>query len=131
MNTIKLIVISAVVFLLMDALWLGVVAKGFYMKHMGSFLAVKDGGFEVNILAAVIVYIALIGGLVIFVQPLAGHNVWAALGYGMLFGFVTYGTYDFTNMAVLKDWSWYVSIVDVIWGMVICGVTSMVACFFK
>lgn len=131
MATVKLLFISTLVFLLMDALWLGFIAKGFYIQQMSSLITVKDGNIQTNLLAALFVYMVLIGGIVIFVQPLAGSKVGWALCLGMIYGLVTYGTYEFTNMAVIKDWSWTLTAVDIAWGMVICGVTSAIGCYFK
>jgi uncharacterized membrane protein len=36
-----------------------------------------------------------------------------------LFGLITYGTYDLTNLATLKDWPALLSIVDMLWGTVL------------
>ena len=43
---------------------------------------------------------------------------------GVLFGFFTYATYDLTNLATLKDWPVPIVIVDIIWGMLLCGTIS-------
>lgn len=32
---------------------------------------------------------------------------------GLLFGMVTYGTYDLTNQVTLKNWPWIVTVVDI------------------
>jgi uncharacterized membrane protein len=51
-----------------------------------------------------------------------------ALVLGALFGFFAYVTYDFTNLATLKDWPVIVVVVDVIWGAVLSG-SSAVICY--
>ncbi len=65
-------------------------------------------------------------GIVIFcVAPALQNGQWttAAL-YGALFGFFAYSTYDFTNMATLKDWPVLISVVDIAWGTFITGAAA-------
>lgn len=131
MSILKLILATTLCFLILDVIWLGYLAKSFYIKHMGDLIHIRNGNIQANRIAAVLVYIVLISGILVFVQPLVGNSLLAALGYGILFGLVSYGTYDLTNMAVIKGWSWVVTVVDILWGMTICGITSMVGCYFK
>jgi uncharacterized membrane protein len=39
-----------------------------------------------------------------------------AMLYGALYGFITYATYDLTNLATLEKWPVKVTIIDIIWG---------------
>jgi uncharacterized membrane protein len=111
----------AVVFLAIDLIWLGLIAKNFYQKHLGRFFSNK-----VNWKAAVIFYFLFILGAMIFaVYPaVAQDSVMRAVIFGVLFGLFTYATYDLTNLATLKDWPVPIVIVDIIWGMVLCGTVS-------
>lgn len=122
------ILIAAICFIVLDYLWIGVIANQFYINTLGHILSLHNGSLQPNLLAAVVVYIALIGGIAIFVLPKANGNPWMALFWGALFGFVTYATYDFTNLAVLANWPLKTAIVDTLWGMVICGLTSLISC---
>lgn len=126
MHTLKLIIIATIVFLVMDGLWIGIIAKQLYMTQLSDFLNIQNNAIIPNFYAAAIVYIALISGILIFVIPKAHGNPFLALIWGALFGFVTYATYDFTNLAVVKNWPIGISIIDVAWGCVICGVTSFI-----
>ena len=47
-----------------------------------------------------------------------------ALVFGAFFGFVAYGTYDLTNLAVLKDWPILVTVVDLAWSAVLSATVS-------
>lgn len=118
------ILISAVVFICLDVLWLGYFGKQLYLNTIGPLLRLSGTDLNPNWLAAVVVYIALITGIVAFVLPKAHGLLLPSLLWGALFGLVAYGTYDFTNLAVLSGWSIKISIIDTIWGMVICGLTS-------
>jgi len=50
-----------------------------------------------------------------------------ALVYGALFGFFTYATYDLTNLATVRDWPLVVTVVDLVWGTVLCGIVAWVS----
>ena len=113
---IKLYLIALPVFLIIDALWLGLIAKNFYREQLGFLMKT-----EINWLSAVIVYLLFIVGLVFFViSPAFAKNSWThAFLAGMLFGLITYATYDLTNLATIKDWPLFMTIVDLIWGTVL------------
>lgn len=101
------------------------------MTQIVDFLRIENNAISPNFFAAAIVYIALIAGILIFVIPKAQGNPLLALMWGALFGFVTYATYDFTNLAVVKNWPIGITVIDVLWGCVICGVTSFVTTWMK
>lgn len=123
---IKLYVIALPVFLAIDMIWLGLVAKGFYSKQIGSLLKT-----DVNWVAAIIFYLLFIIGLVVFViAPAIDKGSWThALLFGALFGLVCYATYDLTNLAIAKDWPLLVTIVDLVWGAVLAASVSVVTYF--
>lgn len=124
------IIAAVITFLLLDGIWLGLIGTQWYVQGFGKLMQMSESGsIQPYWPAAIIVYIALIAGILFFVVPKAQGNIWHGLLWGMLFGFVTYATYDFTNLSVLKDWQWKISIIDTCWGMVLCGVTSMVTVF--
>lgn len=52
-----------------------------------------------------------------------------ALIVGGLYGFITYSTYDMTNLATLKDWPLTITIIDITWGTVLNALTAMVSFF--
>ncbi|MGD9344657.1 MAG: DUF2177 family protein [Candidatus Aminicenantes bacterium] len=123
-DMILLYLITLVVFFVVDMIWLGVVAKGFYRRHLGAFMTPK-----VNWTAAMLFYLLFIVGLLVFVirPALAAGAPINALFFGALLGLVSYATYDLTNLATLKDWPLIVTVVDLIWGTVLGGVVSYVS----
>lgn len=110
---IKLYAIALPVFIVIDAIWLGFVAKNFYRDQIG--ILMKS---EINWAAAVVFYLLFVVGLVLFVvAPAIEKKSWMhALLFGALFGLITYATYDLSNLATLKDWPILVTIVDLAWG---------------
>ena len=119
-----LYLVTLAVFFLIDMIWLGIAAKGFYRRHLGSLLSPK-----VNWAAAILFYLLFIVGLLVFaVKPaLAGGEPLKALFLGALLGLISYATYDMTNLATLKDWPLVVTIVDLVWGSVLGGAVSFIA----
>ncbi len=113
--------ITVPIFFIIDLVWLGVVAKAFYQKHLGYLMRP-----QVNWTAAILFYLLFIIGIVIFaVKPaLEAQNGLRALVYGALFGFFTYATYDLTNLATVKDWPVIVTAIDLVWGTVLCGAVA-------
>jgi uncharacterized membrane protein len=123
---LKLYFIALPVFFAIDMVWLGLVAKNFYTKQIGFLMKV-----DVNWLAAIIFYLLFIVGLVLFVitPALEKHSWINALLFGALFGLITYATYDLTNLATIKDWPLLVTIIDLIWGMVLAALVSVISFF--
>lgn len=115
---------AIIVFCIIDFIWIGTVASGFYDKAIGHLRSDK-----VNFGAAIIFYLLYIGGIMIFaVKPaLAAGSLKPALIYGALFGFFCYATYDFTNYATLKDWPLNMVIVDILWGIFLTGSVATAA----
>ena len=114
---IYLYLLTVPVFFLIDMVWLGAVAKGFYQTNLGYLLG------PVNWPAAIIFYLLFIVGIIIFaVSPaLSAGSLTKAIVLGALFGFFTYATYDLTNLATVKNWPLIVVFVDIAWGMVLSG----------
>ena len=117
---------TASVFLIIDALWLGIVAKNFYAEQLGDLMA-NDIKFGI----AAIFYLIYVIGIIIFaVNPALQNGSWThAAIYGALFGFFAYATYDFTNMATIQDWPIKMSLVDLAWGTFITGTSATLGYF--
>lgn len=119
--------LTTLVFAVMDFLWLGVFMNGFYKTELGALARLSGSDFAPIWWAAVSVYAVLVLGIVVFVLPRAAGRPRRALGFGALMGIVCYGTYDFTAYSVLAGWSLRMTLVDVAWGAVICGVSAATA----
>lgn len=118
---LKLYLIAIPVFFVLDILWLGVVARGFYQDQIGHLLRER-----VNWGAAVAFYLVFLAGVVVFVvlPAIERQSLQHALVYGALFGLVTYAAYDLTNLAVARDWPLAVTVVDMAWGAVLTATVS-------
>ena len=116
--------VTAVVFLILDAIWLGVISRNLFQREIGELLLPKP-----NLGAAAVFYVIYIVGLVYFcvVPGVAGQSVLRGLLNGTMFGIVAYATYDLTNLATLKGWSAMLVCIDITWGAVASAVASAVA----
>ena len=125
---IKLYLITLVTFLVIDFLWLGLLARQFYGKYLGYLLSTKPIWTS-----AIIFYLLFVAGVLIFVVLPSLHTGSAkrVLLLGALFGLVTYGTYDLTNLALIKDWPWIVTAVDMCWGTFLTVIVSYVGFFMS
>jgi len=113
---------TAIVLFGLDFIWLSRMF-GFYQSQMGGLLLEKPRlGY-----AAAFYAVYVIGVVVLVVLPSASAGSWVnALLGGALLGLVAYGTYDMTNMAVLKGYQLPVAIVDMAWGTVVTAVSATV-----
>jgi uncharacterized membrane protein len=113
-------------FVALDMVWLGLMAPRFYRPILGD-IAIAG----VNLPAAFLFYAIYPIGLMIFaVYPAVkcGSPLHATL-FGALFGFFTYATYDLTNQATLRNWSFKLTLVDMTWGSVLAAIASLAAFF--
>ncbi|MBU0572485.1 DUF2177 family protein [Patescibacteria group bacterium] len=123
---LKAYLITLPVFLAIDLVWLSLIARKFYAQYLGYLMKAN-----VNFIAAGLFYLLFVVGLVVFsVLPALEKNSWTqALFLGALLGFVSYATYDLTNLATIKDWPLIVTIVDMLWGTVLGASVSLVSYF--
>jgi uncharacterized membrane protein len=133
----KLFLIAFPIFVILDFLWLGVFMNGFYLEEFGSLARRSQGKLDPYLPSAIICYLLLVIGLVIFVLPgFAGKPIdYQMFLQGALFGLVVYGVYEFTNHAILANWHWKMVIVDTLWGIFLYGITAYlsahIARYFK
>lgn len=113
--------IALVIFLVADLLWLGLIAREFYNRQLGTLRSSST-----NWVASGAFYLIFNFGLVLFaISPAVEKGALPlALSRGALYGFFTYATYDLTNLATLKDWPGMMSMVDILWGTVLCSTVS-------
>ncbi len=114
-------VATAILFGLLDALWLRTMVPAVYRPEIGTLL--MDGWRPAP---ALIFYALYMLGIQIFaVAPAIEAGRWqVAAQWGALFGFFCYMTSDLTNHATMKIWSTKVTLLDIAWGSVATGVAA-------
>ena len=131
MKFIILFLVTITAIFVIDMIWLGLIAKNLYAQNIGMLLRKSGGEMAPIWWSAILVYVCIAVGILFFVLPKAQGNYFLALSYGALFGLVVYGIYEFTNYAILANWPWKITVIDVIWGMVLCGLTSLFSAFIQ
>src|ERR1700722_327895 len=117
---VALYLATTIVFIPIDFLFLGFVAKGFFASQVGDMLG------EIRPLPAILFYLLYIAGILIFVSGQAAATWQSALLYGALFGLFCYATFELTALSLLKHWTWPVVAVDVCWGTFVTAVSAMI-----
>lgn len=117
----KMYAVALVLFLALDMVWLGVVARGFYDRSMAPVVEMR-----ISWPAALLFYAIYVVGILVFgLRPaLADGSACTAALWGALFGFFTYATYDLTNLATVRDWPKLLVVVDITWGTLLCTAVS-------
>ena len=115
---------AAVIFLVIDMVWLLWLGRELYVSEIGAILRQPA-----NVPAAAAFYVLYITGLMIMViwPAFQAQSIVQGLVYGALLGLVAYGTYDLTNLAVMKGFTTKIAIIDMAWGTVltstVCSLT--------
>lgn len=126
MYFVKSYLVSLVFFIIFDLLWIGVIAKKMYAEKLSFIMSP-----QINFVPVILFYLLFVVGLLLMVVfPAIEKKSWThALLYGILFGLVTYATYDLTNLATLKNWPLSITIIDLIWGSFLSAATSIISFF--
>jgi len=124
MFSLRLILIVIVTIMILDISWIGFIANAFYQKESSNFAPIFN-------YAAPLLYIVMALGFIYFViQNPSVKTLRDAIYIGAFFGFVLYAVYDLTGLAVVRDYSWKLSIVDILWGTFLGGVVGGVGKYF-
>jgi uncharacterized membrane protein len=110
--------VTAITMTLLDLLWLGVVARGFYDDALGPLR-------RPTVLwpAAALFYLFYVTAIV-RLAVLPSECVPQAARRGAALGFVAYATYELTNWAVLVGWPARLVPVDIAWGVVLTSLAA-------
>lgn len=107
--------------LVLDAIWLGLMARSFYVPRLVDLMAPNP-----NFWVAALFYVFYAVAVVILASSpaAAAQSLMMAVGLGAVLGFAAYGTYDFTNLATLKNWPVVITVVDLIWGTFVTAASA-------
>jgi uncharacterized membrane protein len=128
---VKVFLFLPPVLFILDYIWLGVFASGLYKKELGSFLRMSGTTLQPIVWAALVVYIAIPLGIVLFVLPRISPDnfIGSAILWGALYGIVVYTVYDMTNYCLLRDWPIRIALIDICWGAFLNAIGALIAGF--
>ncbi len=104
-----------IILILIDSLWLYLIKD----KYKAQIENIQKESLSVNMYSAILVYVLLAFGIYYLLDD-------KDLKKAFIFGLVTYGVYDFTNGALLKNWDFNLAIGDTIWGGILVASTVYV-----
>jgi len=115
---VVLYLVTLIVIVPIDFLFLGLVARSFFTAQVGDMLG------EIRLPPAILFYLLYVVGILIFVSGSATATWQSTLPYGALFGFFCYATFELTSLSLLRQWTWPVVLMDVTWGTFVTAVSS-------
>jgi len=101
------------IFLILDALWLGLIAKSSYTESMGSIMREKF------IIWPWFVFYTFYGFAILYLTILPNMNATSVLPVAisaLVLGAASYGAYNLTGYAIIKNWPLNITIQDLLWG---------------
>ena len=122
-------IIATTTLFILDFLWIGLYMGNQYKNQVKK---IQRSEMTVRIYFAVFAYFLMAIGLNMFVLPRIrkGHELTDSLKYGLTFGVILYGVYDFTAGAVLKDWDISLAFTDIAWGGFVYFVSAYIGSKF-
>ncbi|HQO02915.1 MAG TPA: DUF2177 family protein [Spirochaetota bacterium] len=110
--------VSVIIFVVLDLLWLAVIASRLYFKSFGYLAHVENGKIVFNLYAGLaaqaVISLALTGVIVLALHT--RDSVVTSIIAGAAAGFALYATYDLTNLSFVKGYPVLMSVVDIAWG---------------
>ena len=132
-NDIKNYLIILVIFLVIDLPVILDLNADMYQKH---FNDINKGPMNIGIntwIGASASYLLVALGIYFFVvKPYIENNMTNDIDYrsvlikSSLFGLITYGVYNATNIATINMYNMDIAIHDTIWGIVLCSIVSII-----
>ncbi len=122
-NFLKLFAIALPTFLVIDLIWLGVLARPFYQDQLGPLMKA-----DVNWPAAFLFYLIFVAGIVVLaVLPAVQRESFLhAVALGAMLGLVSYAAFDLTGLATIQGFPRTMAIVDLAWGTVLTATVSAI-----
>jgi uncharacterized membrane protein len=110
--------ISILLFIVLDLLWLSVVARTIYFKQMSYLAVIENNRIVFNLPVGLGVQAIIALGLAVFISLglLVENNLTTSLCVGAFAGFVMYCTYDLTNLSFVRNYPVPITIIDIVWG---------------
>lgn len=122
MNKINILLFSAVILLTLDFIYLNLTKSVFQTQ----VFKIQHGVMNVKLIPAILCYILLVIGLNYFILQKQGTILEA-----FLLGFIIYGVFDSTNLAIFKNYEWNVAIMDTVWGGILFALTTWIIYTFN
>jgi uncharacterized membrane protein len=130
MNFLKLFIISLVIFVILDGIWI----SSNFNYYMTVLKKIQKEPFIVKIPPIIISYICLSIALYLYLKFIIyeikeqkkTNKYLIAILYGFLFGLAVYGTYSFTCCTYFKNYTYYDGFKDTLWGIILFCIIGLI-----
>ena len=130
MNFLKLFIISLVLFIILDGIWIST-NFNYYMTVLKK---IQKEPFVLKIPPIIISYICLSIALYLYLKFIIyeikeqknTNKYLIAVLYGFLFGLAVYGTYSFTCCTYFKNYTYYDGFKDTLWGIILFCIIGLI-----
>lgn len=116
---ISFLITFAILFII-DLIVISTLILPIYQDNISSILRTNP-----STLSSIIAWFLIALGIVYFVNPYS-KNKKQSFERGAILGLVIYGVYDLTNYAIIQNWTISMTLIDIIWGMILCGSVSVI-----
>jgi uncharacterized membrane protein len=108
----------------LDGAWLSFSVSRLYKPGIGHLMADQPVAW-----AAVLFYLLYAAGVtyLITLPALTTGGPGSAAVRGAVLGVIAYGTYDLTSLAIMRGWPVNVTLIDMVWGGILTGVSATLA----
>ena len=100
-----------------------------YKSELKDIAKFEGSSLSPNVWALSFVYILIAFALTFYIFLPYDLNELNSFLRGCLLGFVIYGIYNFANYSFIKEWSFNLLLIDIIWGTVLCGLVTFLTFF--
>lgn len=123
-------IISTIILVVLDIIWITMYMGKQYQEQI---LDIQGEKLNTKPFQVLLSYNLMIIGLNVFVLPniRKGYELEDSLKYGLTFGIVLYGVYDFTTGAVLNKWNTKLALIDIAWGGFVYFISTYIGSKFK
>jgi len=114
----NLLIISSILLVVIDSVYLFAIGKPVFEKTV---MAIQKSPLVVNMPPAIFTYILMATILNYFIISANKPAIDA-----FILGFCAYGIFDFTNMAIFKNYNLKTAIIDTLWGAILFYIVTVV-----
>ena len=128
MKELTTILSITIIILILDSIMIG----GIMNKQWNNTVnTVQNSPMKIKPIYAVITYVFVVLGAYIFVYQKINKDNWVmdALKWGFLWGIITYGIFDFTNLTIFEDYPLQTAVIDTLWGGTLIALTVLITYF--
>jgi uncharacterized membrane protein len=121
MKNFSIILLSAIVFVVLDFIYLNLIS-GFFKSQIET---IQKSPLQLDMVATIFCYLFLVFGLNYFILSQKKSILDA-----FLLGLVIYAVYEFTNKGLFTKWNYSTVILDTLWGGVLFALTTYIVYTF-